>query len=265
MLSLVLVTMVLRGGVTKMKKKMTGLLIAIVFIGASFVYHGEKLAQAKENQDLLQLVTVLQGENIDINGWSLHAREKLPTKQLDDVQQHVQTLKKKFPDWTWKMSTDSDKWEATASTASSQGIQESIQILSTLTNKNPQTYIIYEAQGENFTQETEQFIKEELDGTLSDIFRGNTTIFSCIKGEFNDKMNKTLPITVNRLLDLFQAKEIESINEKDFISTSAYSPLFADGLTSNENDLNLQLGIRTQGLGAKTTLVVGTPIITIEY
>ena len=29
--------------------------------------------------------------------------------------------------------------------------------------------------------------------------------------------------------------------------------------------MNLQLGVRKQGLGAKTTIVVGTPIITIEY
>ena len=29
--------------------------------------------------------------------------------------------------------------------------------------------------------------------------------------------------------------------------------------------MNLQLGLRKQGMGGKTTLVVGTPIITIEY
>jgi hypothetical protein len=257
--------MVLRGGETKMKRKVTAIFALAVLIGVSLFYSGEKFAHGKNKHDLLTLVTILKGENIDINGWSLHAREKLETDDIEDVQKHVQNLKNKYPDWTWAFESNPEKWEAAATKTSTQGIQESIQILSTLTNQNPQTYIIYEIQGKNFTQKTEQFIKEELTGTLSDIFRGNATIFSCIKGEFNDKMSKGLPFTVNRLLNMFQAKEIESLNEENFISTSAYSPLLADGLTTIENDMNLQLGIRTEGLGAKTTIVVGTPIITIEY
>lgn len=248
-----------------MGKKLVALLVIIGMIGALFLYAEGKKAIANGKQDLLTLVTILQGENIDINGWSLHAREKYDNKQLEDVQKHVKHLKKKFPDWTWKISSDTEKWQATASKVSFQGIREDIQILSTLTNHNPQTYIIYEAHGKNFTEKTEQFIKEDITGKISDIFRGNTTIFSCIKGEINDKMNTTLPFTVNGLLKKFQAKEMESLKEENFISTSAYSPLFADVITTNEHDINLQLGIRTEGLGAKTTVVVGTPIITIEY
>ena len=33
----------------------------------------------------------------------------------------------------------------------------------------------------------------------------------------------------------------------------------------SKKNMNLQIGIRSEGLGAKTTIVVGTPIITIEY
>lgn len=248
-----------------MKRKIMAILALIAVIGTSLFFTGDKFVKAKGQEDLLTLVTVLQGENIDISGWSLHAREKIETSKLEDVQKYVQTLKTKFPDWTWQVTSTSDKWEATAKKASSQGFQENIQILSTLTMENPQTYIIYEVQGRNFTEKTEQFIKEDLKGTFSDIFRENTTIFSCIKGEFNDKMNTNLPFTVNRILDLFEAKEMESIEEENFVSTSAYSPLFADGLTTNDKEMNLQLGIRTERLGAQTTLVVGTPIITIEY
>lgn len=248
-----------------MRKKIIALLATISLLGSLFIYVGEKPAIAHEDNDLLTLVTVLKGENININEWSLHAREKYDATQLEDVKEHVQKLQAQFPQWTWEISSYVDKWQATASIESNQGIQENIQILSTLKLKNPQTYIIYEAQGLNFTNKTEQFIKEELTGKISDIFRGNATIFSCLIGEFNDKMNTSLPFTVNRLLDSFQATEIEKINEPDFIATSAYSPLFNEGIVSNQDDMNLQLGVRTNGLGAKTTIVVGTPIITIEY
>ncbi|TKC16949.1 YwmB family TATA-box binding protein [Robertmurraya kyonggiensis] len=248
-----------------MKRKIMAILALLAVIGTSLFFAGDRFVKAKGQEDLLTLVTVLQSENIDISGWSLHAREKIETSKLEDVQKYVQTLKTKFPDWTWQVTSTSDKWEAIATKASSQGFQENIQILSTLTMDNPQTYMIYEVQGKNFTEKTEQFIKEDLQQTFSDIFRENTTIFSCIIGEFNDKMNTNLPFTVNRILDLFEAKEMESIQEENFVATSAYSPLFADGLTTKDKEMNLQLGIRTERLGAQTTLVVGTPIITIEY
>ncbi|MDQ0154287.1 YwmB family TATA-box binding protein [Robertmurraya andreesenii] len=248
-----------------MGKKIIALFTSIGIIGVLLLYVNGKIAIANENQDLLTLVTILESENIDINGWSLHAREKYETKRLEDVQKHVEQLKKNFPDWTWRISSDAKKWQAIASRTSSEGIEESIQVLSTLTTQNPQTYMIYEARGKNFTGKTEQFIKEDVTRKISDIFRGNTTFFSCIKGEINDKMNTTLPFTVNKILDKFQAVEVESLKETNFISTSAYSPLLANGLRTTKNNMNLQLGVRAEGLGAKTTLVVGTPIITIEY
>ncbi|MEW8972031.1 MAG: YwmB family TATA-box binding protein, partial [Mesobacillus sp.] len=66
-------------------------------------------------------------------------------------------------------------------------------------------------------------------------------------------------------LKAFQAEEVEGAEEESFISTSAVSPLFDKSL-SNDHEMNMQLGLRkTDRLGAKTTLVVGTPIITIEY
>ncbi|HVH96580.1 MAG TPA: YwmB family TATA-box binding protein, partial [Bacillus sp. (in: firmicutes)] len=47
--------------------------------------------------------------------------------------------------------------------------------------------------------------------------------------------------------------------------TTAYSPLFGETIQTMTDEINLQLGVRKQGLGGKTTIVVGTPIITVEY
>ena len=105
----------------------------------------------------------------------------------------------------------------------------------------------------------------EINKKISDIFRGKPTIFSCIKGEFSDKMNETLPYKVNHLLNAFQAKKVEALEEDDFISTSAYTPLFEERIDNSEKEMNVQIGLRTQDMGGKTTFVVGTPIITIEY
>ncbi|MFE8701830.1 YwmB family TATA-box binding protein [Cytobacillus sp. FJAT-54145] len=247
--------------------KKTGL--ALLLIGITcfmMITTGNKTTIAKGELDLLKIASVLHDEDILINGWSLHAREKLEDFQtLEEVKNYGFSLKEKFPNWTWDEESESDMWNLSAEHVTKEGRTETIQLLSTHTKSNPQTYIIYEAKGKIFNEETEHFLEKQLSEKFSVIFRQDATIFSCIKGEFNDNINESLPLTVKNLLKAFKAKEIEALNEETFVSTSAYSPLFAESITTNEQDMNLQLGVRKQGLGARTTLVVGTPIITIEY
>jgi hypothetical protein len=75
-------------------------------------------------------------------------------------------------------------------------------------------------------------------------------------------MDKAVPTIASDLMEIFDAKEIEALKEDNFMSVSANSPVFSDSIARG---MNLQIGIRSEGLGAKTTIVVGTPIITIEY
>jgi len=49
------------------------------------------------------------------------------------------------------------------------------------------------------------------------------------------------------------------------MSVSANSPMFTGSIENQRDNMNLQIGIRSERLGGKTTIVVGTPIITIEY
>jgi hypothetical protein len=106
------------------------------------------------------------------------------------------------------------------------------------------------------------FTKDQVKNRLSNIFRGNPTIFSGMKGSISDKMDKAVPTIASDLMEIFDAKEIEALKEDNFMSVSANSPMFSDSIG---RDMNLQIGIRSEGLGGKTTIVVGTPIITIEY
>lgn len=251
-------------GAEKMKKwKFSFVILVIILI---FGIKGWNFpANAQDETDLLKIIDVLQKEKINITEWSLYAREKVDDfENLTEVKDYGKTLMGKFPDWQWEVENASGHWELKGTSPAKKGHEEFIKILAGRHGK-PQTYIIYEIRGKSFTRESGQFIKDKWRMTAFDIFRGNPTIFSCVKGELSDNINTTLPKSIDRFLTLFKAEKTESIEEKNFISTSAYSPIFADSINSNEKEMNVQLGIRSEGLGAKTTLVVGTPIITIEY
>ncbi|URM33318.1 hypothetical protein LLY41_02185 [Cytobacillus firmus] len=62
-----------------MKKSFITLSI-IAIIGFMMINIGNKTTVAKGELDLLTMASVLQGENILIKDWTLHAREKWKTR-----------------------------------------------------------------------------------------------------------------------------------------------------------------------------------------
>lgn len=246
-------------------KKISFILSIFGIIGFIVLQAGNKTTVADAKQELVTIASVYNNENILITGWSLYARESLEKiSDQKDARSLAKEMQTKLPDWIWTSSTDSDHGEIIA-TSTTAGVQEKIKIISTDINGRPNTYILYEVRGQSWNKDTETFLNDALPSRLFDIFRGNTRTFSCIEGEINDKIKSALPVYKSELLEAFDAKEIEGLEEESFISVSAYSPLFDKSLSS-EHDMNMQLGLRkTDRLGAKTTLVVGTPIITIEY
>jgi hypothetical protein len=238
-------------------KKIPFILSIFGIIGFIVLQAGNKTTVADADHEIKTLASVLQDENILITGWSVYARETLEEENVEEL---VDGLKVQLSEWTWSGSNG----ELTAVLESSE-IQEKIKIVSTDTNGPVHTYVMYEVRGQQWNKNTETFLNKNLPGRLFDIFRGNATTFSCIEGEINDKIKSALPVYKTKLLKAFQAEEVEGLEEDSFISTSAVSPLFDNSL-SNDHEMNMQLGLRkTDRLGAKTTLVVGTPIITIEY
>ena len=250
-----------------MKKKIAFILTVLVMIGFSSLFIGNKTSVASGELDLEKMVSVFKNENILLKDWSLYARENaVNLKNEVEVRKYVRKLQQKFPDWKWSELNTSQKWEVTAVSPTSNNHQETLQILYTRTNGPAYTYIVYRVSGKQWTKQTKSFFaSDQYKNRLTDIFLGEPTIFSSIRGTINDKMDTVLSETAKNLMKRFKAKEVEALNEKDFISVSAYSPLFKESIRTKNDNMNVQIGLRQEGLGAGTTVVVGTPIITIEY
>jgi hypothetical protein len=238
--------------------------ISLLLIVSLIAVLGSRLTAASSEPDLVKIADAFQTEDILLEEWSYYAREHLvdlTTKK--EVQEYVKELKQKFPDWDWSTSQTSEKWEVTAVSPTSKHHTEMLQIMATHTKQPVNAYIVYRVSGNEWNKEMESFFtKDQVKNRLSDIFRGNPTVFSGMKGSISDKMDKAVPTITSDLMEMFDAKEIEALKEDNFMSVSANSPIFSDSIV---RDMNLQIGIRSEGLGAKTTIVVGTPIITIEY
>jgi len=238
--------------------------ISLMMIVGLMVFLGSRLTEASGELDLVKIAGAFQTEDILLEEWSFYAREHLVDLTTEkEVQEYVKELQQKFPDWDWSTSETSDKWEVTAVSPTSKHHTEMLQIMTTHTKQPVNAYIVYRVSGNEWNKEMESFFtKDQVKNRLSDIFRENPTIFSGMKGIISDKMDKAVPTIASDLMEIFDAKEIEALKEDNFMSVSANSPRLTHSIA---RDMNLQIGIRSEGLGGKTTIVVGTPIITIEY
>ncbi|MBP3039910.1 YwmB family TATA-box binding protein [Bacillaceae bacterium Marseille-Q3522] len=240
-------------------KKIIQFIIVIGTLGYCLLFNGNKASVAEDQAALLKLASVMEKENLTLTNWSIHAREKLD-KTISE-----QEIKQQFhhSTWNWSIKKQDQQIDAVAVRTTVQQIEEKIHIISFRSRE--ETHILYEAGGSAWGKESIDFINSTVPKRISDIFHNKATFFSCIKGEVSDKMEKELPDYTKDLLAAFQAKEVEALKEESFLSTSAYSQEFSNSIVNNNREMNLQIGIRTHGLGGKTTVVVGTPIITIEY
>jgi hypothetical protein len=217
--------------------------------------------------DLIKIGSILHAENILLDEWTFYAREHLDgMKSEQEVKEYAKKLQQQFPDWEWSEKSTSQKWEVTAISPTSKHHKEMLHIMATHTKQPVNAYIVYSVSGNEWNKSAESFFTtSQFESRLTDIFRGNPTIFSCMKGTVGDKIDEALPKTANNLLSVFNATEIEALKEETFMSVSANSPMFVGSIENQRDNMNLQIGIRSEGLGGKTTIVVGTPIITIEY
>ncbi|ASS73867.1 hypothetical protein CIG75_02015 [Tumebacillus algifaecis] len=91
-------------------------------------------------------------------------------------------------------------------------------------------------------------------------------ISTCIKGLRADRMNDgELNSMVKQVLQKVKAKEIEGVRSELVTSVSGYSPLTKDYIVTNGNKMNLQVAAHFDGHLGKTRILVGSPIVTIEY
>jgi hypothetical protein len=225
-------------------------------IAVGFIFFN--IANAKTETDLFKMATILEKEKIDIHKWSLHAREQIETDQRDE---RLNELMGQYSDWTWTVTEGNEKWEAIGISTKDPSLTETLSLVSS----DGFSYLIYEVNGKGWDSEIKRVVQNSIYPQFNKIFHEKVMIFSCLFSKLDGNMNESVSASVARLLQAFQAKEMETLKENNFVSTTSYSPLFSGAIQGETEQMNLQLGLRNQGMGGKTTLVVGTPIITIEY
>ncbi|HHW35836.1 MAG TPA: YwmB family TATA-box binding protein [Bacillales bacterium] len=127
------------------------------------------------------------------------------------------------------------------------------------------TYLIYVVEGENWEPELMNDYAPSIQSKIGTMFDKSLQIFSCAKGQTDGKIDGVLYNQALTILKDFSADPIESLQEEAFVSVSAYTENWKNSIPEKNKEMNIQIALRESRLGASTTVVIGTPIITSEY
>ncbi len=266
-------------------------------------------------EQLQDIFEVMNKHDINVEGWSIYAREdhtSFTNKEKYDAK--LDDLKKQNPNFEWvqtkehgmyktvgtaetnfqkteSTSIESEAKEDTINVATSsakidnqQNESQSQKLDKTLAIKNKnaiqkeqiiyvayphkdqlKTYLIYVIEGENWEPELISDFAPSIQSKIGTMFDKNPQIFSCAKGHLGGKIDGVLYNQALNILKDFSADPIESLQEEAFVSVSAYTENWKNSIPEKNKEMNIQKALRNQGLGASTTVVIGTPIITSEY
>lgn len=246
-------------------KKMTVVFILILFCIHISVSYAES---SRNHQKLEMMAEQLERHNFTLKKWTLYTRGNMGFSK--DVNGYLDTVKKlqaKMPELQW--STEPVKvrgeWKVSGSKKNHDGSVERLTVIAYPHKKQYESYFIYAVEGtlfpENGFKKTERLFYEKAEKFA----RKKLNYFSCISGISDDRMKFGLYNEAHELVSSFSAVPIEELQEETFVSLSAYTALWDDAITTAQDKMNLQIAVRTDGLGGRTTVTIGTPIITSEY
>ncbi|MFV8826347.1 YwmB family TATA-box binding protein [Alkalihalobacterium sp. APHAB7] len=240
-------------------KKIVPILGLVFLFAMSVLTHGE----LKEQTQLVYIVHLMEEQEVQIENWRLYTRGT--GKEVKDIHEYEEELQQMMASeqnfqWDLKDWKQHEHWKVTGTN----GVEQ-LTVLAYPLEEQYSMYLIYEWMGTGYPQDVEAitsfFLKR-----LDQLYVETPTVFTTVSGNHEEIKPSSMYDFGSELVKSFSAEKVEELKEETFISISAYNKQWEDSLDTNGNNMNLQVALRQDPrLGAKTTITIGTPIITTEY
>ncbi|AAS44313.1 hypothetical protein FO501_03655 [Bacillus pacificus] len=236
-----------------MKLKLKAILIVALSVVLFLVGYREMKPMSDE-QKMESMIAAVEKNDAKVEKWSWLARETKTISNIHTFQKLLNDVKDKANIQKWELEQSPDGYKATSYKKFS-SYEERVVVTWSKENTKENTFIIFEVSGAKWDP---KYIQK-----TNKIFSEKPIIYTCVQGALNDTIEGVLQNKTNQVLKDLSARAIEQIEERAFVSVSAYNKKWDDALSTNREKINVQIAIRSTD--NKDTIVVGTPIITSEY
>ncbi|SHM61822.1 YwmB family TATA-box binding protein [Gracilibacillus kekensis] len=204
--------------------------------------------------ELDDMIEIIDEQQLNLSNWQTTIKE---TQKINDIS----SFKKKLKGYQLNMVENDSNIKYQSNTQERGGINETVLIVRTSSEKN--TYkIIYTISSTDTTTEVLDIYKNRVDSITKVLFTENAQIFSCVEAWksgiidivcFIEFVKKSLDMTI-----------IDEIKDSHFYSWTGFTPEWDESLIQDTEEFNIQIAVR-EGIGDRTTVTIGTPILINEY
>lgn len=236
--------------------KMTIALILSFGILAGFYNDQEEIIQ---KNDLVDIKEMADKNEVEISSWMALSRGKVgQANNVHEMNQQIETFMSDHGSYSWKsiLKEENSHYVWQGLKENDNGITESIKLKAYKSGGKYEIAITNEAKGNQLTADHVEWVSETF-------VESNT--FYTVSGVMKSKANQ-LDEVAAKMVGNVNAIMVEQLQEKSFVSVSAYSKVFESELkTVKQEKINLQLGLRADADKKEIDVTIGTPIITTEY
>ncbi len=246
--------------------------VVVLLLGLVAVQFANSLGGHSNVQAANDLLELAEEKNWDIDEWQFLIRDEQGIiLDRGAFEQHVHIVSKELDGWELTaFDTSEQEWKAVLThQVPDTDMQETISLFAYPQQGQNQLSHTYTLQGSYAHTLSSKQLEPLLDKRIDFFSLNEATVYTQIKSSQNSisfENGKPLPDVANDLLQTLHAETVEALQEESFVSFSGYLKDWDQAITTNNQDMNLQLAIRQEeGLGSRTTVTIGTPIITTEY
>ncbi|KGX86436.1 YwmB family TATA-box binding protein [Pontibacillus litoralis] len=218
--------------------------------------------QSEANEDIKPLrnaVQFLEEQNISLSEWNVSAKMEI---KAEEVPEYVEQIKALFDDSVISKEEDDKVSKIMISNRHKKKPFDEGFIVNQSKIKGAYAEITYISSGKTFDSSVQHALIARIKELKSTILEEDITIFTCTKAAYNGMIDGVL--LLDKFFDQFDVTDLQTLNEEDFITVAGYTSQWKTVLPYEDGSMNVQFAVRN-GLGAKTTITIGTPIITSEY
>ncbi len=231
----------------------------VLLFTMSILTHGE----TKEQTQLVDIVHLMEEQAVQIEDWRLYTRGPgIEVASIDEYEEKLNELMTSQQSFQWETSNwkHNEHWKVTGTTEF-----EQLTVLAYPLEEHYSMYLIYEFMGKGKPQDVET-ITSLFQERLDQLYVETPTVFTTVTGHRDELLQRSMYEFGSEIIKKFSAEKVEELKEETFVSISAYNRQWVHSIDTNGNNMNLQVALRQDPtLGAKTTITIGTPIITTEY
>lgn len=233
-------------------------LAIILLVLVIFTFHLKDVV-AKESaiNELVEMIDAVEDEALQVKTWQIMIREQISKKEMPDMMQAI-SQSGFSSSYTTETTKNAIKYKWNSRIEDS-----SIESIIMITSKKQHTVdVIYKIESLEVSSLDQNDLENRVQHVLENVFSGDMTKFTCISTEVDAIIDSD--DLFDRMIDRLHVKEIDEMNEKDFIVMSGYTEEWETAMPSLNKSMNIQLAAR-KGLNGKLNFTIGTPILTTEY